>query len=212
MGVTLNGSVVSAWADQSGNAHDFAQLTSSQQPAYAASDATLGSLPTITGDGVDDFLEAPLARPASGTTPTWMSGIIKQVVWSASGRVIFGDATSQKFIINQNTSTPQLAQQATTGVNLNNGLAVNTWGRIEVNFAAGANSYLKLKANKVQTGTSEGGGGTGGSTVRLFTSTTAAAFTNIAIAELVICQGTPTAAEVSAIDAYYVSRYGAGLT
>jgi hypothetical protein len=209
--VILNGSTVSAWGDQSSSAAHFVQLTSSQQPTYTASDATLNNLPTIAGDGVDDWLESPLARPASGTTPCFMSAIIKQVTWSASGRVILGDATSQKFIVNQNTATPQIAQQATAGVNLNNGLAVGSWGRLEVNFAAGANSYLKLKANKVQSGASEGGGGTGGSTVRLFTSATAAAFTQIAIFGLVICAGTPTAAEISALDAYWTSKCGAGL-
>jgi hypothetical protein len=209
--VILNSGHVSAWGDQSANANHFTQFTSTQQPLFTASDATLGNQPTITSDGVDDWMESALARPASGTTPCFISAIIKQVTWSASGRVIIGDATSQKFIINQNTATPQIAQQGTAGVNLNNGLAVNTWGRLEINFAAGANSYTKLKANKVQSGSSEGGGAAGGSAVRLFTSSTAAAFTNIAIFGVVICAGTPTPTEITNLDAYWTSKTIAGL-
>jgi len=46
MGITLNGSNVSAWADQSGAGHDGAQARADQQPAYNA-----GHLPYVSFDG-----------------------------------------------------------------------------------------------------------------------------------------------------------------
>lgn len=57
-GVTLNGSNVSSWADQSGNGHNAVQATAAKQPAYSASG--LNSRPGITFDGSDDCLRIPV--------------------------------------------------------------------------------------------------------------------------------------------------------
>lgn len=56
LGVTLNGSNVATWADQSGSGFDLTQGTSAKQPAYTASSAVFGGRPCLRGDGVDDVL------------------------------------------------------------------------------------------------------------------------------------------------------------
>lgn len=47
LGVTLNGSTVSAWADQSGNSRTASQGTGGRQPTYVASVADLGGQPAF---------------------------------------------------------------------------------------------------------------------------------------------------------------------
>lgn len=54
LGITLNGSNVSAWADQSGNGHHLIQNTATNQPAFEA--AGLGGKPSVLFDGVDNYL------------------------------------------------------------------------------------------------------------------------------------------------------------
>lgn len=53
-GLTLNGSTVSAWADQSGNGHSVVQSTASEQPLLVTNE--MNGKPVIRFDGVDDFL------------------------------------------------------------------------------------------------------------------------------------------------------------
>lgn len=53
-GVTLNGSTVSAWLDQSGNGYDVIQATATNQPTYSAN--YLNGKPVLTFDGSNDYL------------------------------------------------------------------------------------------------------------------------------------------------------------
>lgn len=53
-GITLNGSTVSQWADQSGNARHMIQATAANQPTFTAS--AKNGLPALTFDGTNDYL------------------------------------------------------------------------------------------------------------------------------------------------------------
>lgn len=63
-GVSLNGSAVTQWSDQSGNGRHATQSTTSSQPILVANG--LGGKPALQFDGVDDFLQFGL--PINGWT------------------------------------------------------------------------------------------------------------------------------------------------
>lgn len=67
-GITLNGADVSNLADQSGNGNDVSQGTAVDQPLFNASDSNFNNNPSITLDGVSEFLRSaafasPLVQP-----------------------------------------------------------------------------------------------------------------------------------------------------
>lgn len=57
LGVTLNGSTVSAWADQSGNGRHVTQGTAAAQPTLSTS-AGLGGRPSLSFDGGDRLVSS----------------------------------------------------------------------------------------------------------------------------------------------------------
>lgn len=78
LGITLNGSNVSAWADQSGNGFDFSQASSSLQPPYLASG--IGGLPTIDTRASASAVELVSAANASAILNG--SAAYRAIVWT----------------------------------------------------------------------------------------------------------------------------------
>lgn len=83
-GVTESGGVVSAWADQSGNSRNFTQGTVGLRPSYDASDARFNGLPSIEGNGVDQYLSGAALQDFIGATPTAYTLVIVLSLTSAS--------------------------------------------------------------------------------------------------------------------------------
>jgi hypothetical protein len=59
-GLTLNGSTVSAWADQSSNNLNATQSTAANQPTFVSSNPTLNGLSSLRFDGTNDLLNGGL--------------------------------------------------------------------------------------------------------------------------------------------------------
>jgi len=82
VGITLNGSDVSQWADSSTNGVDMVQATASKQPAYSAG--------VLTFDGADDCLISSGQISLSGD---FVVGL-KLTVTTVPGGTVLGDYTA----------------------------------------------------------------------------------------------------------------------
>jgi hypothetical protein len=84
----LNGSNVASWVDQVAG-YVLAQADAAKQPAFNASDAAFNGRPSITGDGVDDFLrEVTIDRPAPATEATTIIAVGKIISYSTAARFV----------------------------------------------------------------------------------------------------------------------------
>lgn len=67
LGITLSGSNVSGWADQSGNGNNASQGTSANQPSYNVADSQYGGRPTVQFSG-SQFMSLASHFPAQPFT------------------------------------------------------------------------------------------------------------------------------------------------
>lgn len=214
MGVTLNGSTVSNWADQSGSRKDYTQATATKQPTFSASGGP-NSTAMMTLDGVDDDLVATTAPnlPAPGTTPTYVWLVIRQESYTA-GEGIFGPYFAPDgndyIVLVQNPTSPSLRQANGGTAQDNSGLAVGTWGRVELAFTNSTADFIKCASTSV---TGANVGNNSGQTGRILGRRTGlgSLYTNFSIAEILYANRIPTTGERAALDAYCTERYGPGL-
>jgi len=208
LGVTLNGSTVSAWADQTANGNNFSQGTAANQPTYAAN--SLNGFPIITFDGVNDTMVAPGPNlPAPATTNSFFWFVFKQVAWT-NQNAFFQTNTNSSFALLQNSTTPNMATYEGTALGPNNGAAtIGSWFRGECGFTGSTSDFLKIGATNA-TGTNTGNTDpTAGFTIG--SNWTPGAWTNVSYVAMMICGGIPSANERSALSAAVTAKYGSSV-
>jgi len=178
-GITVTGSGVSAWTDQSGNSRTLLQGTDAARPALQAD----GS---ILFDGTDDFLAATftLSQPAT------IYLLARQVTWTNS-EVFFDGVAGNRMGLLQSATTPKMVLYAGTGSTENANLAVNTYGAIACVFN-GASSSLTVNNTTATTG-NPGAGNGGGITLG---SGNGFGFSNIQVKEMLVYSGAHTAEQI----------------
>jgi len=162
LGVTTDGSGVTAWADQRGNVGDLASSTAALSP-----DLITNGNPNADGDAIDFNGTSESMKVAAGFTwnqPETIYLVIKQTTYTLSDQFTDGNSNGSFNILNVNVS-PDFTFNAGLSVGNNSDLAVNTWGIVCI-VANGASSSVRVDNNAKVSGdasTTNAGGFTLGS-------------------------------------------------
>ena len=131
-GITVTGSGVSQWDDQSGNGNHLKQGTDTNRPSEEAD----GSI--LFGGG-NDFLKTDAFTLEQ---PETIYLLCKSVTWT-DFEYFFDGNTGSTGLLYQRGVTPEIQMFAGTAVNSSTALVVGNYGAVSVVFN-GANSYLQV--------------------------------------------------------------------
>ena len=211
LGITLNGSNVSAWADQSGNGNHVTQGTAGSQPAYTTN--AVNGHAELNFDGADDRLSGPA-----------ISAVLSAAAWTV-WIVALTDA------IGTNSATPYLNDGLMSdagqfwGLHLRNDTPTariynfdGTADSDSTTYAIGAYSILRARQNGttifVKNGAAAESAGVASGALTNLTNAlviggpTAGVSFDGKIANVIATNAVTSAAQHTAIDAYLALRYG----
>jgi len=207
VGVSLNGAGVSFWADQSGKGKHYSQSTVASQPLY--NPTGVNGRPTITFDGVDDFLTSSLQLDLPGTKPTFLWLAFRQITWTNNDRIV-GDGTNPNImLLFQSTGSPGINIYNSFSPTVNIGATIGSWVRVEALFGNATTDYLKAGAS-TQTGTATGNSPPSG-IQEIGRATSSSLCSNIEVIAVLYFSGLPTTAELAALSAAAVTYGGSGV-
>jgi hypothetical protein len=206
MGVTLNATRVSGWADQSGTGDankNVAQATAGNQPLFNASDASFNGHPSLTfASARSDMLNsgawaAPMPNPA-----TWF--VVAQLVAAQIAVMIDGQGASNRHLLYNNTAAGA-ERVVLSGAALTAAGTLNGIGAFVMAGVMGTSGKLYMNAR-----TAAASGTTGTQTLtalRIGAAYTSAGFWDGEIAEVIGYNRALTQAEVETVLAYLGARY-----
>lgn len=191
---------VSRWTDKSTRGNSVPALSSAGEPVLVPSDATLGGLPTVTSDGANHFLQLASFK---GGAPLWGWVIYRPDV--AATRTLMGAGVN----FQQGTTAGTMRMLTNAGLGTEVPSPTGQWERALLNFNVSGLDSLQIGAGGFWSAASAGQRFT--SAFSLFSGFGGSAKIAAAVAEVLLTNGPPTVAEIAAIEAYGVARYGGGL-
>lgn len=204
LGVALNAGNVSEWRDQVGTAH-FSQATVARQPAYSAADATFGGKETIISDGVDDLLAT--TPPTDFNGPVYLLSVMKLITIMNGAelyhRALFTDGAALQYYLG-------LIYQSGKGANANTSASApieGVWARYQDRRYNTVADYIKLGNQPKASGFACPLSTDPSIPFTLAGNTANNTYLSIAYREIIVCNGEPSAAELTAIDNYFKAQY-----
>lgn len=170
-GITVTGSGVSQWDDQSGNGNHLKQATDTNRPSKEADGSVLF-------DGVDNYLKADAFTLVQ---PETIYVLGKQVTWTSNDKLFDGNASNSGLVF-QNGTTPDLQAFAGTISSASSDLTLDNYG-VVITIFNGASSVFQVDNNTPITG-NFGAANMGGFTLAAQGSNLN--FSNIQIKEVII--------------------------
>ncbi len=154
LGVTMAAGV-SQWDNLvSGGSFPMLQGVGSSQFARNLRDTTGSLLPTIFGDGLDDYMVCGLDLAAPSVGDPWTIWLIAKILTRFSGASICMAGNTNHAAISQSTGTSVL--QRNTGSLPNAEMPDNTWRLIEATYTGTAADILRVNGVDASTGTGAG--------------------------------------------------------
>jgi hypothetical protein len=192
-GVTLDGSDVLVWADQSGNGNNFIANTSSAIKA----NNIIGSNPSVLFDG------ANLIGSDIVTAKT-IYAVIKTLAVSAQQYAAILEATGGSLY--SAIDGTQWGSYFGGGASSGQTIPTETAAIIATLSDDGVNYELRRDGQQIVTST-EGGGFTSRSSAYLGSDSSAGQPANVYISEIIVYNRVPVTAEIEQIEAYLNSKY-----
>lgn len=210
-GVSLNGSTVSAWADQSSNNLNATQSTVANQPTFVSSNSILNGLSSIRFDGTNDLLNGTLIprfgsnslsvfTVASGGNQSTINAVMLSSGSSTTGWWFSRRASAGRIgVINNNNTL-----QGTTTTLPTSGFNFRLFG-YNKNF--GTSALLKVNGNtEISSTTAAAINGFTNANYQVGAGSTAN-YLNGDIAEVMVFTKTLTTEEQAGIEKYLMDKY-----
>lgn len=196
-GITIS-TGVSTWADLSGNGRNLTQGTAGKQPAFSATGGP-GSMPCVTGDGVDDRLSTSSFTTAQ---PVQVFLVAKyNTVFAAQTTIMDGVSGDTMRLFR--TAAGQLGMKASTQV-VASGFTETAWHYHSLRFNGASSTGAQDTVVKI----SGNAGAVSSSGMTLFEYGGTTQNANASVAEAVVYNLLLSATEESRISFYFKSRYG----
>lgn len=196
--VTLAGTRATLLFDKSGRGNSAWELPGTG-PTWTQEDATLGGNPTVTVDGATQWMR--VTPNFSGGQTFWVWMVYKQDPAAHGLLVNYGPR------VGTGSTSASVVYLTAAGPSVDNaGAAAGSWARAMFYFNPAGTASLLVKSTFIS---SFAGGPFGSATLAsLFAAANGTSKWQGSLAELLVTSDQPTVAEMAALDAYGIARYG----